>query len=98
MRQLTNEEKKLAEKGIKRLNKELVDAKLSGEYAKKKLEYLKKVWEFEDFSRPLEREKSEENSINAQKQSEADVKLIQEKIKELEKQIKEGVKEVSGTG
>jgi len=90
-RKLNKEEIEATKKGIERLQKTINETTEAKEYAEKKMEFLKKTWEFEDYERPIYRKNTIEINNNKIKECNSIIKSSEINLKELKKQLKEGV-------
>ena len=90
-RPLTDKEIEATNKGKKFLEESKTEQLQIKEYAEKKIELLKKQWEFDDWSRPIERAKTLLSASRTIKEADSDLELIEKKIEQLDIQLKEGV-------
>jgi hypothetical protein len=91
LRELNNQEKENTEKGITILDRQISEQKEIKEFAERKIELMRKQWEFEDWSRPIERKKTELSASRTIKEAEADLLRIEETRKILIDQLNNGV-------
>ena len=91
MRPLTKEEKIATEKGIKKLKSDVEDAKMALDYAKAKQIFNKAKWDFEDIAGPIERKMTISKTNESIDGFENEIKEKQNIVKEMERQLKEGV-------
>lgn len=90
-RKLNKDEIKISQKSIERLQEKIKDAQVGIDYAKRKLDFLKLKWEFEDFSRPLERKATEDQSNHTIEQLDNEILQATKQMEILNDQIKNGV-------
>jgi len=93
IRELTSEEKKMTEKGITKLRSEITELDQDLMVFEKQKEFIKVKREYEDYMRPYTREKQDREITDAIKHVQADIKLKQASVEEMERQLKEGVEE-----
>lgn len=93
MRQLNEEERKLVEKGIEFLDKQNKEQSEIKEYAERKIATLKQQWEFEDWSKPIERRKTILSADRTIQEADEELERIKQKKEVLNKQLTEGVEE-----
>lgn len=93
MRQLTKEENKLTEKGLKRNKEELELLKGNLKYNKALIEKQKYLRKFDDDWREYLRKQKNREDEKVLKMIEDEIKNKEESIKRLNKQLNEGVEE-----
>lgn len=97
-RQLSEEEKNISEKSLKRIKKEITDLKGNLDYNKALIIKQKYLREFDnDWREYLQKRKDEEDN-KIIKQIENLLKEKENTLKELNKQLKDGVEPPTGVG
>lgn len=97
-RKLTDKEKELTEKGIKRVSEELVDLKDNFEYNEALIDKQLYLRIFDDNHRKYLRAMKDKEDKNLLGQMEALIEQKEETLIELNKQIEEGVEEKKPSG
>ena len=92
MRKLIKDEVELTRKGIMRQEKVIDEAYTALKYLEAQSKFIRAQREFEDFKQPIDRvykDKEIENMITAK---EEEIKFAQHSIREMRKQLSQGVK------
>ena len=92
-RTLTDTEKKLSEKGLKRIDNEIKDLKEKIIYYEKTKEYMKAKRDYEDFTRPYNRKAQDEEMEKEMKTAQQMLIEFNNQLKVLKEQIQHGVEE-----
>jgi hypothetical protein len=98
LRELTEKEREMTIKGIAYRKELLVQAQEALDMSEVHRQFVNQKREYEDRVRPFNRANEDKQINNTIKENSAEVKINQEVIDELERQLKEGVevKEVHG--
>lgn len=95
-RELTKDEEKKTKTGIAKLSLDIAELLEAMDFATRKLKFLEKSWEFEDYERPIARKNTIYNSEKKVKECDGFIKEKQNIIKEMEEQLKHGVNSITG--
>lgn len=92
-RKLKQKEKELCKKGIEKREKEVREATEKINTIKKQQEFIKVKREHEDYLRPYNRKIEDKQYADELKKAEAELEWSSRDLKNLKKQLKEGVEE-----
>ena len=98
IRDLTDEEKKLTEKGIEKRKKEIEKLETAIKIITVQKEYVEAKRKYEDFMRPYNRDEQDTEITQALDSKEKEIQLAKEDIERLDSNLIKGVEVKNPTG